>query len=134
MSKAHNSFYVTHSNQITHLTNLRYHNFEDEKNTMTISSAMNAECYWSYPTIFFIIITYCFLAFSLMPFSCLFLRGDMWSKKLEVYRYWGNFAKIETSVMLKSIKLPLVNLSSVKIHCCKLATNTFTVNTGLNMS
>ena len=47
MSKAHNSFYVTHSNQITHLTNLRYHNFEDEKNTMTIS------------------------------FSCLFLRGDM---------------------------------------------------------
>ena len=54
MSKAQNPFYVTHSNQITliqlaHVTIL----FKMRKNTITISSVMNVECYWSYAPVFY---------------------------------------------------------------------------------
>ena len=39
---------------------------------------------------------------------------------VEVYKYCWNFAKVEIFEMLKSIKLLLVNLSSVTIHGCKI--------------
>ena len=77
-----------------------------------------------------------------MLFSYPFFRADMCSKKLCIVKNFTDIAiklklvetKVEIFEMLKSIKLPLVNLSSVKIHGYKLFFNIFTINTGLNMS
>ena len=46
-------------------------------------------------------------------------------KNFEVYRHCWNFAKVEIFEMLKSIKLPLVNLSSVKINGWKISYQQF---------
>ena len=56
MNKAQNSFCVTHSIQITLIQLAVTIPFKmKKKNTMTISAAMNFECYWCFVSFFFII-------------------------------------------------------------------------------
>ena len=85
MSKAQNLFHLTHSNQIT-LIQLApvYHTFQDEKNKITIFSAMNVECYWWYAPIFFI-----------MKMKQLKNAGNF------VHKEW-HFTNQETSILAKT--------------------------------
>ena len=124
MSKAQNTFYVTHSSQIT-LIQLAYVTITFKMKTYNDNYFCN-ECW-----MLLVLCAYFFHEWNLMFFGIVNNNVIWWCvhtpsfkqicevRNYEVYRHRWNFAKVEIFQMLKSIELQLVNVSSVKIHGCK---------------
>ena len=125
MSKAQNPFYVTHSNQITPIQAAhviipsKIKKIQWQFPLQWMLNALDVMClfFQNWNIMFFGIVNNNVICYCVHT-SSLELICEV--RNFEVYRHCWNFTKVVIFEMMKSIKLLLVNLSSVKIHGCKI--------------